>query len=100
MYVSTYVPTYVRMYVRMYMYLIPLCRWLEAVLGEELPPATELEDALQNGVYLCRLTMIFQPDEDIGKKVYDLDQSKFKVLYVLYACMHGRGHGTYVCTYV
>lgn len=49
------------------------------MLGEDLPPTTELEDALQNGVYLCRIGMALLPKDEMWKKVYDLDQSKFKV---------------------
>lgn len=54
-------------------------RWIESVLNEELPTVLELEDALQNGVYLCKLGMILLPEDDLWKKVYDLDQSKYKV---------------------
>ena len=54
-------------------------RWLEAVLGVSLPPATELEAALQNGVVLCRLGAKLIPDDPMWGKVYDMDQSKFKV---------------------
>ena len=54
-------------------------RWLELVLEEELPSDVKLEDALQNGVYLCRLGMVLLPNDEMWKKVYDLDQSKFKV---------------------
>ena len=42
----------------------------------------------------CRLATIFQPDEDIEKKVYDLDQSKFKVPM---CSMYCKGQGMYVC---
>ena len=52
---------------------------MESVLEEELPPTVKLEDALQNGVYLCKLGMILLPSDEMWKKVYDLDQSKFKV---------------------
>lgn len=55
-------------------------RWMEAVLNEELPSTLQLEEYLQNGVILCKLTMKLLPDEPMWKKVYDLDQSKFKVL--------------------
>ena len=41
--------------------------------------ATELEDALQNGVLLCRLGIKLLPDDPMWKKVYDIDQTKFKV---------------------
>ena len=53
---------------------------MESVLSEELPSALELEEYLQNGVLLCKLAMKLLPDEPMWKKVYDLDQSKFKVL--------------------
>ena len=44
-----------------------------------LPPATELEAALQNGVILCRLGAKLLPDDPVWGKVYDMDESKFKV---------------------
>ena len=49
------------------------------MLDEELPSALELEEYLQNGVLLCKLAMKLLPDEPMWKKVYDLDQAKFKV---------------------
>ena len=52
---------------------------METILNEELPSSLELEDYLQNGVLLCKLAMKLLPDEPMWKKVYDLDQSKFKV---------------------
>lgn len=52
---------------------------MEGIIREELPPVLELEDALQNGIYLCKLGMALLPDDDLWKKVYDIDQSKFKV---------------------
>lgn len=55
---------------------------METVLSETLPTALELEDYLQNGVILCKLAMKFLPDEPMWKKVYDIDQSKFKVLHM------------------
>ena len=58
---------------------IHVYRWLEAVLNISLPSATELESSLQNGVILCRLGMKFLPDDPMWNKVYDLDESKFKV---------------------
>lgn len=54
-------------------------RWLEAVLQMPLPPVTELECALQNGVILCRLGMRLLPDDPMWTKVYDIDENKFKV---------------------
>ena len=56
-----------------------LNRWIESVIKEELPSVLDLEDALQNGVYLCKLGMILLPGDDLWKKVYDPDQSKYKV---------------------
>lgn len=61
---------------------LPSRRWVESVLDEDLPPTPELEDALQNGVYLCRIGMLLLPNEEMWKKVYDLDQSKFKVYII------------------
>lgn len=57
---------------------------MEFVIGEELPPVLVLEDALQNGVYLCKLGMALLPHDELWRKVYDLDQSKFKVCSTLY----------------
>ena len=49
-----------------------------------LPPATELESALQNGVVLCRLGMKLIPNDPLWNKVFDLDESRYKVrVYVL-----------------
>lgn len=45
----------------------------------ELPAAPDLEDTLQNGVILCKLGMCLLPDDPMWNRVYDLDQSKFKV---------------------
>lgn len=56
-----------------------ILRWLEFVISETLPSATELEDSLQSGVILCKLGMKLLPSEAMWKKVYDLDQTKFKV---------------------
>lgn len=53
-------------------------KWLEAVLQMPLPPVTELECALQNGVILCRLGMRLLPDDPMWTKVYDIDENKFK----------------------
>ena len=52
---------------------------MESLLEEELPSALELEEHLQNGVILCKLAMKLLPDEPMWKKVYDIEQSKFKV---------------------
>ena len=52
---------------------------MEACLKEELPPASELEELLRNGVLLCKLAAIFAPDSVKVKSIYDLDMSVYKV---------------------
>ncbi|XP_051999765.1 ras GTPase-activating-like protein IQGAP3 [Xyrauchen texanus] len=54
-------------------------RWMEACLEEELPAPTELEEALRNGVYLAKLGHRFTPDVVPLKKIYDLNQERYKV---------------------
>ena len=56
-----------------------LYRWIESCIKEKLPPRSELEDALRNGVILCKLGHYYAPDVLPLKKIYDLDQSKYKV---------------------
>uniref|UniRef100_A0A3B4A6C2 Uncharacterized protein n=1 Tax=Periophthalmus magnuspinnatus TaxID=409849 RepID=A0A3B4A6C2_9GOBI len=53
-------------------------RWMEACLGEELPPPTELEESLRNGVLLAKLGHRFCPDTVPLKKVYDADQARYQ----------------------
>uniref|UniRef100_A0A673JPX7 Ras GTPase-activating-like protein IQGAP3 n=1 Tax=Sinocyclocheilus rhinocerous TaxID=307959 RepID=A0A673JPX7_9TELE len=53
-------------------------RWMEACLKEELPAPTELEEALRNGVYLAKLGHCFAPRVVPLKKIYDLDQQRYK----------------------
>lgn len=55
-------------------------RWMEACLEEQLPPTTELEHGLRNGVYLGKLAKFFAPQLVSEKKIYDRDQSRYKVL--------------------
>lgn len=45
------------------------CRWMESIIGEELPPLTELEENLRNGVVLCKLGMKLFPDDPQWKRV-------------------------------
>ena len=52
---------------------------MEAVLKEELPPTTELEENLQNGVYLAKLGNVIAPQTVPLTKIYDIDQKLFKV---------------------
>uniref|UniRef100_A0A673YYG5 IQ motif containing GTPase activating protein 3 n=1 Tax=Salmo trutta TaxID=8032 RepID=A0A673YYG5_SALTR len=51
---------------------------MEACLHEELPAPTELEEGLRNGVLLAKLGHCFAPKIIPLKKIYDLDQERFK----------------------
>ncbi|XP_049669018.1 ras GTPase-activating-like protein IQGAP1 [Accipiter gentilis] len=53
-------------------------RWMEACLNEELPPTTELEEGLRNGVYLAKLGNFFSPKVVSVKKIYDREQTRYK----------------------
>ncbi|XP_067829550.1 ras GTPase-activating-like protein IQGAP1 [Heptranchias perlo] len=53
-------------------------RWMEACLDEELPPTTELEEGLRNGVYLGKLGHFFSPKVVSRKKIYDCEQTRYK----------------------
>ncbi|KAJ8405650.1 hypothetical protein AAFF_G00316300 [Aldrovandia affinis] len=53
-------------------------QWMEACLEEELPPPTELEEGLRNGVYLGKLAKFFAPKMVSEKKIYDRDQARYK----------------------
>ncbi|KAM9213245.1 ras GTPase-activating-like protein IQGAP2 isoform 2-T2 [Leptosomus discolor] len=53
-------------------------RWMEVCLEEELPPTTELEEGLRNGVYLAKLAKFFAPDVVSDKKIYDMEQARYK----------------------
>lgn len=53
-------------------------RWMEACLDEELPPTTELEEGLRNGVYLAKLGNFFSPKVVSRKKIYDCEQTRYK----------------------
>ncbi|XP_063819792.1 ras GTPase-activating-like protein IQGAP2 isoform X3 [Pseudophryne corroboree] len=53
-------------------------RWMEACLVEELPPTTELEEGLRNGVYLAKLGRFFAPKMISEKKIYDVEQTRFR----------------------
>nr|XP_033785202.1 ras GTPase-activating-like protein IQGAP2 isoform X2 [Geotrypetes seraphini] len=52
--------------------------WIEACLAEELPPTTELEEALRNGVYLVKLAKFFAPKMISEKKIYDVEQVRYQ----------------------
>ncbi|XP_066036852.1 ras GTPase-activating-like protein IQGAP2 isoform X2 [Chamaea fasciata] len=51
---------------------------MEVCLDEELPPTTELEEGLRNGVYLAKLAKFFAPDVVSDKKIYDVEQARYK----------------------
>uniref|UniRef100_A0AAR2LEJ1 IQ motif containing GTPase activating protein 1 n=1 Tax=Pygocentrus nattereri TaxID=42514 RepID=A0AAR2LEJ1_PYGNA len=53
-------------------------RWMEACLNEELPPTTELEEGLRNGVYLAKLGNFFAPHVVSVKRIYDREQTRYK----------------------
>ncbi|XP_064356633.1 ras GTPase-activating-like protein IQGAP2 isoform X2 [Dromaius novaehollandiae] len=53
-------------------------RWMEVCLHEELPPTTELEEGLRNGVYLAKLAKFFAPNVVSDKKIYDVEQTRYK----------------------
>ncbi|XP_010116518.1 PREDICTED: ras GTPase-activating-like protein IQGAP1, partial [Chlamydotis macqueenii] len=53
-------------------------RWMEVCLEEELPPTTELEEGLRNGVYLAKLAKFFAPNVVSDKKIYDVEQVRYK----------------------
>ncbi|KFV62186.1 Ras GTPase-activating-like IQGAP2, partial [Dryobates pubescens] len=53
-------------------------RWMEICLDEELPPTTELEEGLRNGVYLAKLAKFFAPNVVSDKKIYDVEQARYK----------------------
>ncbi|XP_036382169.1 ras GTPase-activating-like protein IQGAP2 [Megalops cyprinoides] len=53
-------------------------QWMEACLEEELPPPTELEEGLRNGVYLGKLAKFFAPKLVSEKKIYDRDQARYR----------------------
>jgi len=57
-----------------------LYRWMEVCLEEELPPTTELEEGLRNGVYLAKLAKFFAPNLVSDKKIYDVKQERYKVI--------------------
>lgn len=58
---------------------LSISRWMEACLNEELPPTTELEEGLRNGVYLAKLGNFFSPKVVSLKKIYDREQTRYKV---------------------
>ncbi|KAH3833286.1 hypothetical protein DPMN_106592, partial [Dreissena polymorpha] len=52
--------------------------WIQACINEELPPTTELEEGLRNGVYLAQLAHFMAPTRVPLKRIYDRDLSRYK----------------------
>ena len=44
-----------------------------------MPPASELETALRNGVIVAKLAIFFAPEVVSEKKIYDKDEKVYKV---------------------
>uniref|UniRef100_UPI00358EC297 ras GTPase-activating-like protein IQGAP1 n=1 Tax=Myxine glutinosa TaxID=7769 RepID=UPI00358EC297 len=55
-------------------------QWIEVCLKEELPPTTELEEGLRNGVYLAKLGHFCSPQCVPLKKIYDREQNRYKAM--------------------
>ena len=67
-----------------YYLILFVSRWMEACLGEELPAPTELEEGLRNGVWLAKLAHHFSPNTTPLRKIYDLDQNRYKVCHFIF----------------
>ena len=52
---------------------------MEACIEEELPATTDLEPALRNGVIICKLGHYYAPEVLPLRRIYDLDEAKYKV---------------------
>ena len=52
--------------------------WIQACINEELPPTTELEEGLRNGVYLAKLGHFLAPKIVTVKKIYDKEQTRYQ----------------------
>uniref|UniRef100_A0A1B6HW78 Ras-GAP domain-containing protein n=1 Tax=Homalodisca liturata TaxID=320908 RepID=A0A1B6HW78_9HEMI len=53
-------------------------KWLESVLHEDLPPCTELEEYLRNGVILAKIGNVVVPDVIPKSHIYDLDLKRYR----------------------
>jgi len=53
-------------------------KWIESCIEEELPPTTELEQALRNGVILGKLGHYYAPDVLPLRRIYDLNEAKYQ----------------------
>ncbi|XP_011265580.1 ras GTPase-activating-like protein IQGAP1 [Camponotus floridanus] len=61
-------------------YLEGAKKWMEACLRESLPPTTELEENLRNGVYLAKLAHFIAPNVLSLNKIYDIEQRRYKAV--------------------
>ncbi|XP_023331982.1 ras GTPase-activating-like protein IQGAP1, partial [Eurytemora carolleeae] len=52
--------------------------WISECIGENLPPATELEANFTNGVYLAKLAHFCAPNLVPRSKIFDADQERFR----------------------
>lgn len=52
--------------------------WIQACINEELPPTTELEEGLRNGVYFAKLGHFLAPKHVPVKRIYDREQSRYQ----------------------
>lgn len=72
---------------------------MEACLNEELPPTTELEEGLRNGVYLAKLGNFFSPKVVSVKKIYDREQTRYKVRAISHRCCFRQTSETGKCVH-
>ena len=52
---------------------------MEACLKDELPPSTELEEALRNGVILARVANFFAPEAVPYRRIFDKELKHYNV---------------------
>ena len=72
------------------MHVVAALRWIEACIGEPVPPTVELEEGLRNGVVLAKLAHFVCPQLLPLKKIFDADLSRYQVLTL-------RWGGTVIC---
>lgn len=53
-------------------------KWIEACIEEEIPQSTELEEALRNGVILCKLGHYYAPEVVPLRRIYDIQETKYR----------------------
>ncbi|XP_075215376.1 ras GTPase-activating-like protein IQGAP1 [Lycorma delicatula] len=54
--------------------------WLEGMLKETVPPCTELEENLRNGIVLARLGNLLAPEVVPKFRIYDLDSKRYNAV--------------------